>query len=44
MTTPCAKDSTSTSYKELDIIELTFKFEELGKLYNLERKRAFEHD
>jgi hypothetical protein len=43
-TTPRTEGSKSTSSIESDMEELTFKFEELGGSYNLERKRAFERD
>jgi hypothetical protein len=43
MTTSHTKGSKLTSSIESDLDELISKFEELSRLYNLERKRAFEY-
>jgi hypothetical protein len=43
-TSPYTESSKSTGSEESDIDNLTSKFQELGRTYNLDKKRVFESD
>jgi hypothetical protein len=43
-TSPQMESSKSTASEESDINKLASKFEELGRTYNLDKKRVFEHN